>query len=439
MIKKIIQFITVDIWKLRPENLARIPAYGVKLLRIMITAIRGFNEDKCLIRAAALTFYSVLSLVPVLAMLFAVAKGFGLEKRLEDRLRLDTSYNQEVLEKVFEFANAMLETTRGGLLAGVGVFLLFYAVMKVLGNIERAFNDIWEVRKSRSMMRKVTDYLSIMLIAPALVILSGSATIYIKANVERITESMEIIGFFGPVIFFLLRLLPFFSLWMLLSIMYMVMPNTKVKFTSALLAGVIAGTIVQAAELLYFSFQYGVSNYNAIYGGFAALPLFLIWMNINWIFVLFGAEVSFAAQNHSKYEFEQESGNISHRLTQRIALIICLELVRAFKEGQPAMDVPTIANKYQMPIKFVRKTMNSLVESGVVSEVVGEHKEESVYQPGVDIGKLNIQFILSAMDQSGTNDLPMETSEDVQSLFDSLTALTVQMNGLKENKLLAEL
>src|SRR3972149_3873262 len=289
-IPKIISFIKTDIWRIRLEELPRQKSFFIKQLRIFLLAFRGFTEDKCQLRASALTFYSMLSIVPVIALIFAIGKGFGLEKLLEKQLSTMLKGQQEVMQQVLTFANSLLENTSGGLIAGVGVVLLLYAVMQVLSNIENSFNDIWQIKRDRSFVRKFSDYLSIMLIAPVLIIMSGSITIFITTQITRITESIELIGFFSPLIFLLLKLLPYCMIWLLFTFIYIVMPNTKVNFKSALIAGIIAGTIFQVSEWAYISFQIGVAKYNAIYGSFAAMPLFLIWLQTSWLIVLFGAE-----------------------------------------------------------------------------------------------------------------------------------------------------
>jgi len=277
---KAVNFIKHDVWRIRRTNLPPGKSFFLTLLRVLILSVRGFNEDKCELRASALTFYSLISIVPVAAMAFGIAKGFGFEKVLEAQLRSKLTGHEEILNNVIQFSHSLLESTKGGLLAGIGLIVLFWAVIKVLGQIEESLNDIWGIKEQRSLGRKFGDYLSLMLVCPILIILSSSVTIFVTTQVTLIMERITILGAFSPVVLFLMKLLPYSLLWGLFTFLYMFMPNTKVRFTSALLAGVVSGTIFQVVQWAYIAFQIGVAKYNAIYGSFAAFPLFLIWLQL---------------------------------------------------------------------------------------------------------------------------------------------------------------
>ena len=302
LISNFLSFIRGDIWRMRLDDLPFGKSFLIRQLRIIILAIRGYDEDRCLLRASSLTFYTLLSIVPVAAMFFGVAKGFGFERRLQEELFNRFPGQEEVLNQVISFSNSLLEQTRGGLIAGIGMLVLFWSVLKVLGHIEMALNDIWGLKESRSWGRKFSDYLSSMLIRPNLVLMSGSATVFITTQVTQITQKVELLGVISPLISFLLKFSPYVLIWALFTILYIIMPNTKVNFKAGLLGGVVAGTFYQIAQGAYISFQIGAAKYNAIYGSFAALPLFLMWLQISWWIVLFGAELSFANQNVDTYE-----------------------------------------------------------------------------------------------------------------------------------------
>ncbi|HQQ61563.1 MAG TPA: YihY/virulence factor BrkB family protein, partial [Kiritimatiellia bacterium] len=304
---QLVNFFKNDIWRIRSSRLPRGKSFFLNLLRVVILSIRGFDEDKCQLRASALTFYSLISIVPVLAMAFGIAKGFGFEKVLEAQLREKLSGHEEILNNVIAFSHSLLQNTQGGLIAGVGLVMLFWAVLKVLGHIEYSFNDIWGVKQQRSLSRKFADYLSLMLVCPVMLILSGGVTVFITTQVELILEKFAILGGFSPIVFFILEGLPYTMMWGLFTFLYLFMPNTKVRFASAFIAGILAGTIFQAVQWGYITFQVGVVKYNAIYGSFAALPLFLVWLQASWLIVLYGAEFAFAYQNVDTYEYEPDA------------------------------------------------------------------------------------------------------------------------------------
>ena len=193
-------FIKGDIWRFRLRNLPRKKSFLIKQLRIFLLSVRGFDEDKCQLRASALTFYSLISIVPVAAMAFGIAKGFGFEKRLERLLLEQFQGQEEVITRVIAFAHSLLTNTKGGVLAGVGIVLLFWAIIKVLGNIEASFNDIWGIQEPRSLGRKFSDYISVMLLCPILLILSSSVTVFITTQLTLIMEKIALLGIFGPLI-----------------------------------------------------------------------------------------------------------------------------------------------------------------------------------------------------------------------------------------------
>ncbi|HTZ38664.1 MAG TPA: YihY/virulence factor BrkB family protein, partial [Syntrophales bacterium] len=303
MLEKIKKFIQEDIWRIRVKGLPPLKAFAIRYLRILLAASSAFQEHRCQLRASALTFYSLLSIVPVVAMAFGIAKGFEFEKILQEKILERFQGQEEVLQEVFGFANAMLENTKGGLVAGVGVMLLFWTIIKVLGNIENSFNDIWSVRQERTLARKITDYLSIMLVAPVLLVLSGSATVFVTTQMAAITQKFDVLGIFAPVIVIFLEITPFVTMWVLFAFLYIFMPNRHVDRKSGLIAGVIAGSVYVVMQMIYVKFQVGVTSYNAIYGSFAALPLFLTWLQLSWLIVLAGAEISCIHQNADMLEY----------------------------------------------------------------------------------------------------------------------------------------
>ncbi len=424
MIPKILNFLKTDIWRIQLRKHSRRKSFLIKQLRIVLLALRGFNEDKCQLRASALTFYSLLSVVPVVAMAFGIAKGFGFEKLLEGQLLTRFPGQEDALLQIVNFANALLENTKGGMVAGIGVAVLFWTVIKVLGNIERSFNDIWGIKEQRTMGRKFSDYLSIMLLCPILIIMSSSATVFIATQVTLITEKVALLGMFSPVIFFTLKLLPYCVIWVLFSFIYVFMPNTKVDFKAGILGGIAAGTIYQLAQLGYINFQVGVAKYNAIYGSFAALPLFLIWLQLSWLIVLFGAEISFACQNVDTYEFEPDCLNVSSSFKRRLSLRTVNLLAKNFSGCNKPLTSSQISHILEIPIRLVRDILYELVESGIVSESNTHEYKERAYQPACDVANLTIKRVLDALDHNGTDALPVDESQELNKISDSLNSFS---------------
>ena len=415
----IVQFLNTDIWRLQAHKLAPRRSFWIRQLRIILLAIRRFNLDKCELRASALTFYSLLSIVPVVALAFAVAKGFGVEKILGEQLIAKMQGQEDVAERIIAFSQSMLENTRGGALAGVGIVLLFWTVIKVLGNIEKSFNDIWGVKTPRTMGRKLADYLSVMMICPVLIILASGATVLVTTQVTSMVERLSFLGYLGNVLLWLLEVLPYAVIWLVFTFIYVFMPNTKVQLKSALCGGILAGTIYQVVQLIYITFQIGVSSYGAIYGSFAALPLFLVWLQMSWLIVLLGAEISFAHQNVATYEFEQDCLRASHSFKRMIALAVASLCVKNFLRAEKPLTAEDFSRELEVPIRLVRAVLSDLTEARLLSEVYQDHQGVA-YQPACDTHRFTIAGVIERLDQQGVTAFPITDSPDVQKLQDTL-------------------
>jgi len=417
---KVIQFLKTDIWRIRERDFSRSKWFLIRQLRILILSLRGFADDRCQLRASALTFYSLLSLVPVVAMVFGIAKGFGFEKTLQRQLLEKLEVHGEVVTKVIGFAHALLESAKGGVIAGIGGVILFWAIIKVLSNIENSFNDIWGVKKPRSLGRKISDYLSLMLICPFLFVMSSTITVVITSQIKLIISKIELLGAVSPAILFILKLLPLVVLWILFAFIYIFMPNTKVNFRSGALAGIIAGTIYLIFQMAYITFQIGVAKYNAIYGSFAALPLFLIWLQVSWLIVLLGAEMAFAHQNVDTYDFEPDCLRVSQSFKKLLSLRIVHLLVKNFSSAQNPWNETQISKKLEIPIRLVRQILYELVESGVIAQIKVDEDRMVGYQPARNPETMTVKYVMDALEQHGTDDIPIAESEELKKLSECL-------------------
>ena len=417
MVAKFIKFVKTDIWRISLNNYSPVRSFFIKQFRVIILAIRGYIDDKCKFRASALTYFTLLSIVPVIAMMFGIAKGFGLEEKVKAEIMAKLQGQKEIAKKVIEFSSSLLESASGGLIAGIGIAFIFWVIIKVLSNIEHSFNDIWGVKKPRSIGRKFSDYLSVVLVCPILLVMASSATVMIGSQIRNLLETYPVFQTAGPVIFPALRLLPYVTIWVTFTFIFIFMPNTKVKFRSGLLAGIVAGTLFQLVQILYIGFQIGVTKYSAIYGSFAALPLFLIWLQISWLVVLFGAELSFAHQNVDTYEFEQESLSVSSSYKKLLSLMIAHKLIKNFCAGEGALDAPAISHSLEIPIRLVRQILYELNEAGIICETraQGEDREIS-YQPARDSQSLTVRYVVDTLEQNGNDEIPVVKSAEYEKL-----------------------
>jgi membrane protein len=260
--------------------------------------------------------------------------------------------------------------------------------------------------------------------------------VFITSQVTFITEKFALFGFFSSLILPLLKLLPYCIVWVLFTFIYIFIPNTKVKFTSGLVAGIVAGSTYELVQWGYFTFQVGVAKYNAIYGSFAALPLFLVWVQVSWLVVLFGAEISFSHQNVDTYEFEPDCLNASVSFKKLLSLRIVHLLVKNFATGKSPLTPASIAQTLEVPIRLVRQILFELVETGILSEIANQEDEETTFQPGRDSDSLTIQYVIDTLEKRGVDTIPTPHTEEVKVLSESLQAFNDTLVHSPANKLL---
>jgi membrane protein len=408
------------IWHTPLSEISKGKTFVIKQLRIIMIAAKGFSNDKVQLRASALTYYSLLSVIPVAAIAFAIAKGFGLDQNLEGMIAKEFASHQEVLNWLLQSARSALDQTRGGYLAGVGMVILFWSVMSLLNHIENSFNHIWQISSSRPWYRKFTDYLTIMLIAPVFIILSGSITVFISAYLTEFMSKAPILDYFKPLVTFLVRISPYFLTWIALTILFMIMPNTKVKYMPAMISGIIAGTAVQILQWLYIDLQFGITKLSAIYGSFAAVPLFVLWLQYTWLIILLGAELAFANQNISNYEFESEALNVSHFQKRALILLIMHMIISKFAVGERPISAEYIATQLKIPVRLVREILQDLSSVSLVSVIHENERKERQYQPALDINRLSVSFVFSKLDKHGNENITVHKSKDYEKVFSML-------------------
>lgn len=392
------------IWHTPLSELSKRKSFLIKQLRIIILAVRGFLNDKALLRASALTLYTLLSIIPVVAILLAIAKGFGLDENLESMITSSKEFisYSDVLKPLLEKAKNTVEATEGGYIAGISIVILLWSVISLLDQIETSFNQVWQISTSRPWYRKFTDYMTIMIIAPIFLVVSSSITLYV--NSEAMVDFLEktpMLTFLKPIISFLIKFVPYLLIWVVLTVLFIVMPNAKVKFIPAMVSGIIAGTILKILQWLYLDLQFGITKLNAIYGGLAAIPLFIILLQTSWLIILLGAELSFANQNVSRYEFESEALNISHFQKRALVLLIIHMIIRNFSIGEKPISAETIGKALKIPVRLSRDILKDLSDTGLVSIIHENEQKERLYQPAIDINKLTVSFVLSRLDKKG--------------------------------------
>jgi len=442
MISQSVQFFNTGIWEIRLKNLHPVKAFGIRYLRVILLASQGFLKDHCQKTASVLTYYSLLNIVPVVAVAFAIAKGFGLEKLIEKQILQmadKANWQADITTQIISFSHKLLEQARGGLIAGIGVVLLFWTVISILGKIEESLNNICEVKKSRTIVRKFSDYMAMMVFAPFLLIVSSSATVLVASQVKGIINKISLLGVFSPVIFFLLNLLPYVSIWVLLTMVYIVMPNTKIPIRSGILGGIAAGTITQIVQWLYIKFQIGAASYGAIYGSFAALPLFLAMLQISWMVVLFGAEIVHANQHYETFGFHPDYIRISASSKKLLMLRIFHLLIKKFSLGEKPLTDHQIGYTLEIPIRLVRQLLHELTDVGLVVETAKGVKGEVAFQPGRTIENITMKFAMDEYEKYGSTHIPENQSDEGEKISEYLKEISESIEKLPANIRLREI
>lgn len=416
-LKNILQFFHSKIWHVRLEDRSRWSAFLIKQLRIILIVSKHFTQNKLQVQAAGLTFYTLLSVVPVVALVFAIAKGFGMQEALESQIFSSMKGQEAAAEQIMTFATRMLENTQSGLLAVVGVAILLWSVLTLLSNIESSFNDIWQVAKGRSWIKKITDYFIIMFFAPILIIASGSMQVVLTQGFENLVAGFDVLAYIGSAVYFLLQLLPYVLIWLVFTFVYMVMPNTKVNFSSAMIAGIIAGTGFIIVQWIYIKFQVGVSRYNAIYGSFAALPLFMVWANTSWLITLVGAQVAFANQNVSEIENEIVGNKLSTTQIHVIAMMISRRIASNFSQGLSPLSAKEISGQLKIPFGITSKVLEILVEAKVLTEVDEFENKSNAYLPLKSFENITVADIMKAIDVIDYTEIPSMATKELADYF----------------------
>jgi len=433
----ITSFVKEDIWLLHEQSLPPFKATIIKSLKIAVLSVQGFTLDLCPLRASALTLYSLLSIVPVIAMLFGIAKGFGFEKMLEQRLIEQAPERDTLVLQLISFAQNLLDSTKGEVVAGIGIVVLFWTIISVIGNIEESFNHIWKISKGRSISRKFSDYLSLMLLAPVILIASGSITVLLNTKITWLITIIQLPAFGTWLVIKALALLPLVLMIGLFAFTFIFMPNHKINYRAGIIAGVVTGVMYHLLQWAYLSLQIGVSSYNAIYGSFAALPLFVVWLQTGWMIVLFGCEVAFFLQNYEIYRNNNRFSDLSFSLQKVIALQTTHLIIKNFIQLNNPLSAAEIATRLVIPIAFIQPILSKLIASHIIVEFKNQDEDDEVYHPAVDINILTIAYVINALEQCGQNHLPGTNQEPV--FMNAVSNFKELMEASEQNRLLKDI
>jgi membrane protein len=431
--KRLGRFFTCDLWQLR---LSDQPAWRrplLRQLRLWILVGREFVADRCLLQASALAFATLLSLVPLLALMFAVLKGFGVQNRLQPLLLEYLSVGSDAVPTAII---TYINNTSMGKLGMIGLVALILSVLSLISGVEKSFNTIWGVEETRSISRRFTSYFSIVTIGPLFVVAAISMTGSLESQI--LVQWLLDKALVGNLLIILFNVLPFVVMWLVFAGLYLFIPNTRVAPHAAMVGGIFGGTLWQLSQWAYVDFQVGVARYNAIYGTLAALPIFMVWLYLAWAIVLLGLEVTFAVQNLRNVSRDLRGGRISIAGRTRIILSILVHLALVFRRGEPPPPAEAIAEELEIPPRLLRTILDLLQRLGVVAEVVGTDGENG-YLPAREPAKLLLTELLGGIADDGSDYRPPEKCAAHGSVTSLVAQLTNASDGALQDVTLADL
>ena len=331
-------------------------------------------------------------------------------------------------ELIFSWVNSYLQHAQSGIFIGIGLIMLLFTILMLIDNIERSFNAIWQVKRPRTVFRQITDYFSMLLLLPLLIVISSGLTIFMTTYVK----DLETFLLLGPMLKFLVRLIPYALTWGMFIGLYVFMPNTSVKLKHAWFPGILAGSAFQAFQYFYVNSQIWISNYNAIYGSFAAIPMFLLWTQISWTICLFGAQMSYISQNLPSFSFGKETARISRRYHDFFCTVILSAICKRFENEQPPYTAEELSKEHKIPIRLTKNILYELTDIRLLYETFSDDKEGSVrYLPGMDINQLTVGVLIEKLDEAGAENFKIDKTQysaSWQALIDAKETYLYQNN-----------
>lgn len=396
--KRIVRFLTVDIWHVKREDVSAFRFFAIDVVKKLLLAVRFFVNKGVMDTASALTYSTLLAIVPIVAVVFAIARGFGFNKYIEEWF-LDTLSSQpQAAEIIVGFVNSYLVHARSGVILGIGLLFMLWTVLMLIHNIEIAFNSIWQVKQQRSFFRTVTDYVSFFFLAPIVIVLTSGISIFITTMARQTEEYLLL----GPVVRFMIGLMPYVIMSCVFIGLYVLMPNTRVRLRYAIVPGILAGVAMQMLQLFYIKGQILLSSYNAIYGSFAALPLFMLWVQFSWTICLFGAQLCYTNQNLEEFAFLAKTDDVSHRYRLLLSAMLMSRICQCQANDQKPYTAFRLMKDTGIPIRITNDLLNDLVCVGLLARVDDNDKgKDPVYFPVLASDQLTLGTMIDRLEAQG--------------------------------------
>lgn len=427
-------FIQYDLWRhSRADFSNRHKRVRYKLLQTIILVVRGFRDKDLNVRANALTYSLLFAIVPIIAVILAIARGFGFEQVIEMKLNESFLGETNLVPTIMEWVDRYLQTAQGGVFLGIGLLVLLWAVYSFFRMVETSFNGIWNVRQSRSFGRQFANYLAILFLVPVLIIVtSGLSLLLGSAASNPLIQAIE------PLRRWTLRILPFVVASGIFTWMYIAIPNTKVRFVAAVVPGVLVGVLFQLIQMLSTYLMMFFTRTSVVYGAFAAIPLVLIWLHISCLLLIVGAELGFAIQNNEMFAYERDLQHMSRRYKDYVMLYLLTIIIRRFEQDEVPLTAHELAQQNQLPIRLVSQLLSRLEETHIVREVYVEDKEDTTYVPAFDTHRITVGMVLDRVSAQGTEQFLRNTPPEMQQFWEQYKRIVLAHPNI-DNVLVSEL
>ncbi len=372
------------------------PSRGRRLLQFVVLTGRDFLNDQCVLRASALTYATLLAIVPLLALMFSLLKGLGVQNTLEPIILAQVAVgSEEVVQRIL----AYIDNVNVGRLGAFGLVALIVTVLALLSNIEKSFNRVWGVAETRPLRRRFADYLSVITVGPVLLLAAISMTSGLKS--QALVRHLMETAYLGELVIFLFNVLPYLAMWAVFSGLYIFMPNARVSLRAAVVGGIVGGSLWQIAQWGYISFQVGIGKFNAIYGTMAALPVFMVWIYVSWVIVLLGLEVAYVSQFRKNLSL-RSSPDMNWASREGGALAIIIRCSRSFLAGEKAPRIEDLCTDLQLSPRLLAPLVRDLVRLGFLSEITDTLSGADVaYQPALSPERMMVSGVLEALHGDG--------------------------------------
>jgi membrane protein len=408
------EFIQYDLWRQSHMNI-HTPRKRLwyRILQTIILVARGFKDQVLVVRANSLSFALLFAFIPMMALIYAIARGFGFEEVLQETLSGSFLAEANIAPVLIEWIERYLETARGGFFLGMGLIVLVWAVYAFFNMLENSFNSIWNVKQSRSLGRRLTNYIMTLLLVPILVVVTSGISIFLN-SAEVLSSVLEAIE---PIRKFMLRFIPFVATTAVFTWIFTAIPNTKVKFSSAFIPGIIMGLLYQVVQSLSMYLVVLFTRMSIVYGAFSIIPLILIWLNITCWLLLIGAELAFAIQNNDLFAYENDLKKMSRRYKDYVMLYILAMIIRRFEAGEAPQTAQEMATINQLPIRLVQQLLSRMEETNIIRRVYIEQEEDQAFVPALDTKTITVEMVIGRISAQGSEEFLQHTPAEMQAFW----------------------